>query len=741
MIRGRFYMRSKFAFVALVFLLLLMVACAQGEAKNDKLAYPKLILQKSAVPSIAKGIEKYPLLKESFEKAKRTADAAIEAGITVPFPKDPGGGYTHEKHKQNYNEMYNAGVVYQLTGEEKYAVFVRDMLLEYAKLYPTLGLHPMRKNQSPGKLFWQGLNESVWLVYSIQAYDCIHDFLTAEESENIENNLFRQVVKFFTEEDSYSFNRVHNHGTWAVAGVGMTGMVLGDASMVKQALYSTHLDGSGGFLKQIETLFSPDGYYAEGPYYQRYALLPFVVFAQALENNMPELKIFEYKNGVLKKAVSTLLQMTNSDGRFYPVNDAIKEKSWLTPELVFGTNIVYALTGDPTLLDVAQKQGRVMLSVQGLEVAKAVAEGKAQPFKRIPMLIHDGPDGKQGGLAILRVGEDDQQTSVLYKFSSQGMGHGHFDRLSINLFDKGEEIIPDYGAARFLNVAAKEGGRYLPENSSWAKQTIAHNTLVVNRQSNFEANSKVANRYSPVLLFSDLDSPDIQIVAARDTNCYSRVSLTRTLVLFQNEGRTFLVDLFDIESGEELTYDLPIYFNGQIIDTNFDYKRLTEYRTLGDAFGYQHLIVDAEAAGLTNPARVTWMQGVGFYSVNHVVDAATQFKVVRLGANDPNYNLRSQIGMVFSGKAPGKKLLLTVYEMHGSYNPVTEAVLNSESALEGLRLIRGDNDRVAVQMILRNKQELTLLIDLSFSNSENSMELEGKSVGWKGNYQILTHKN
>ncbi len=704
-------------------------------AKDD--GFPKLILQKSAVPEIVAGIEKYPLLKTSFEEAKDIADKGMEAGITVPFPKDPGGGYTHEKHKQNYVEMYNAGLMYQITGDEKYAVFVRDMMVEYAKLYPTLGIHPEQKNQAPGKLFWQGLNESVWLVYTIQAYDCIHDFLSAEERTNIENNLFREVVHFFTEEDKYSFDRVHNHGTWAVAGVGMTGMVLGDSVLVQKALYSTKLDGSGGFLKQIDDLFSPDGYYSEGPYYQRYALLPFIVFAQSLENNLPELNIFDYKSGVLTKAVTTVLQLTNSDGRFYPINDVIKEKSWLTQELIFGTNIVYPRTEDATLLDVATQQGRVILSAEGLSVAKAIAEGKTQKFERNSMIISDGADGKSGGLALLRLGETDNQTSVVFKFASQGMGHGHFDRLGLVMFDKGEEIIPDYGAARFLNVLAKDGGVYLPENKTWANQTVAHNALVINEQSHFNGELKESEKYNPKLVFADLANPEIQIVSATDENCYQGAILNRTLALLKVDGRTYLVDLFNIKNENKGQYDLPVYFNGQIIDANFDYSRLNQYKVLGKDNGYQHLIVDAEAKNISSTASITWMNGNGFYTLSTLAGSNTDFFVTRLGANDPKYNLRPQTGMLFRFPDSKNKKLLTVYEMHGSYNPASEAVSNSEGSVKNLQIIEGADENVLVELELKNDKKIQLLLDLNFSNSvSNKIEMDGKSINWEGNYKL-----
>jgi hypothetical protein len=108
--------------------------------------------------------------------------------------------------------MFRAGEVYQLTGDKKYALFVRDMLLAYAKMYPTLGLHPEHKGSGPGKLFWQGLNDCVWLVYTIQAYDCIFDFISEKERHEIESNLFEKIIHFFTVEDSSPL-LVHNHGT------------------------------------------------------------------------------------------------------------------------------------------------------------------------------------------------------------------------------------------------------------------------------------------------------------------------------------------------------------------------------------------------------------------------------------------------------------------------------------------------------------------------------------------------
>ena len=131
------------------------------------------------------------------------------------------------------------------------------------------------------------------------------------------------MVEFIAIHNKSTFEKIHNHATWAVTGVGMISYVMGDKDMLEKALYGLDKSGKSGFIRQIDQLFSPDGYFEEGPYYQRYSLQPFIMFAQAIENNEPERKIFEYKNGVILKAVTTLLQMSENNGQFFHFNDAL----------------------------------------------------------------------------------------------------------------------------------------------------------------------------------------------------------------------------------------------------------------------------------------------------------------------------------------------------------------------------------------------------------------------------------
>ena len=727
--------------------LVLLTSCkADGLRINssaEERHHPCLILTNESIPQIEKGLNYLPILQASFKEIKEAADIAIDKGIVVPIPKDPGGGYTHEQHKRNYLAMYHAGISYQITQETKYLDFVRAMLLAYAKMYPTLGVHPMQKNQAPGKLFWQGLNESVWLVYSIQAYDCVIESLSEDDRKTIEENLFRKVVEFFTIEDSYSFNRVHNHGTWAAAGVGMTGMVLKDSNYVQMALYGTDKSGNAGYLKQIDELFSPDGFYAEGPYYQRYAIMPFILFAQALDNNWPELEIFNYKDGVLNKAVITLLQLTDESGKFFPLNDAIKAKDYRTPELVFATNIVFNNTRDNSLADIANVHGKVMLSKEGLEVAKALYRREEIPFERKSMLISDGPDGNMGGVGLLRSDIQENNLTALFKATSQGMGHGHFDRLSYLVSENGNEIIQDYGAARFLNVEEKHGGRYLPENNTWAKQTVAHNTLVVNGESNFRGNLENASNHNPAVILADLDSDSQKIMVAVDSHCYAPGVFYRGLVLVDIEESSYLVDIIRFNSDQTNNLDLPLYYKGHLISTNFEYKANTkQIEVVGNEGGYQHLWKIASAENLEGTATITWKNHNRFYSFSTLMDRRGEILLTRIGANDPEFNLRNEPGILVRQKSSGDHSFISVIEAHGSSDPVIESVSGTKSAVKELKLLHQSEDYTITKITLSDGKEIQFALAFnSKPEQKHSLQIDDQTLAWQGVYDIKIKGN
>lgn len=699
--------------------------------------HPNLLVTKSDVVKIKENLNKYDLFTKSFYDAKRALDEALSKPIDVPYPKDAGGGYTHEKHKQNYNEMHIAGFMYQVTGDEKYARFIKSMLDKYADMYPGLKGHPEAKIESGGRLFWQTLNETVWLTHTIQAYDCIYDWLSGEDRAKYEKNIFIPMARFFMIDCEEEFDRIHNHGTWTVTAVGMTGLVLGIDEYVQKALYGSKLDKHGGFIPQLEQLFSPDGYYTEGGYYVRYALWPFFIFAEALANNLTDLNIYDYRDQIIKKAFYSALQMTYSNGAFMPINDALKEKTWLSPEIILGLNFVYERYGqDKQLLSLARKHNRVSLTGAGLLVAKGFQETETIPdFNWKSVQYTDGGDGLQGGVGIFRNGNKDDMQTLLFKYTSHGLSHGHYDKLHFLFYDQGEEIIQDYGAARFINIEQKFGGRYLPENKSYALQTIAHNTLVVDEKSHFDGIQEVSEKFHPEKYLYDSSNPDFQYMSAVDKDAYPGVKMQRTMILVNDKNlyRPAVIDIFKVLSEKVHQYDLPFYYMGHFISSSFQYNPFTSERNLlGKKNGYQHLWKEAE--GITKDGFiVTWLNKNRFYSLINSADSTANIIFTRIGGSDPNFNLRNEPGILIRKNARNYTFA-TVIEPHGVFDPTLEFTKDAYSTIQKVSVVY-DSDEYTVVKINGNRGiNWTLMLSNidSDRNKEHVIESGETKYKWQG---------
>ncbi len=681
-----------------------------------------------------------PLYAAEFELSRGFVDRMMAEGVVVPVPKDPGGGYTHEQHKSNYRAIYLAGDLYRLTGDTRYRDYVRDLLLAYAALYPTLGDHPARANQNTGRLFWQVLNDAVWLVYAVQGYEKVRAELTADQRRLIDDQLFRRAAHFLSVESVRTFDKIHNHATWATAGVGMTGYLLGDRDLVNRALLGSDKSGETGFLRQTELLFSPDGYYAEGPYYQRYALLPFMVFAGAIDRYEPARDIFGHRDGVLLKALRTTIQLSYA-GYFFPFNDALKDKGLKTDELYEGIAVAYAKSRDPSLLSIAQWQGRTVLSAKGLLVAEDLAAGKARPFPFTSQLFRDGPAGEQGAIAILRSGDGMTGQALVAKNGSQGMGHGHFDKLSWQFYDNGNEIVTDYGAARFLNIEAKRGGRYLPENESWAKQTVAHNTLVVDERSHFGGDLDTAEARSPEQL-AFVDQPGLKLSSAQIDDAYPGVAMTRTIALVDVEGleHPVVFDIVRAESRSTHSYDLPLHYMGQIMRVGFDLESHTTSRPLlGEANGYQHVWVDAEGAPANSEQGfVTWLSGDRFYTSRWIPQSGSKTYLAESGANDPDFNLRREPMVMQRVEDTREVSFVGILESHGNFDGAAERTTRSDSQVTALEHVRADGADL-VSLTARGGHQVTLAISHNRDPAaRHSAQFNGRTLRWQGFAAVIT---
>lgn len=727
---------------------------------NAKHQHPRLSLTKEGVANIRQQLGTVPLFDKEVADTRRDIDKAIMEGIDVPVPKDMAGGYTHETHKRNYKLMQKAGNLYQITGEEKYADYVKRMLMEYCEMYPTLPLHPTNKSYATGKIFWQCLNDANWMVFTSQAYDCIYDYLSEAERSKLETDLFIPFANFLSEGNPRFFNRIHNHSTWANAAVGMMALAMDNDSLLNKALYGLQEDGidpsevdnDGGFIKikgisktgflaQLDYSFSPDGYFAEGPYYLRYAIFPFLVFSHALHNNRPELDIFNYRDGILKKATNTLLQLTDNNGHFFPINDAQKGMSFKSYELVDAVNLLYYVDDSQDyLLDWAASQDFVALNEAGFKISRALSTHDAVKPPKKSKVFRDGVKGDGGGVAVLRV----EDLELLFKFSTQGMGHGHFDRLSYSLYDETGEVMQDYGAVRWVNVDQKGGGRYLPENKTFGKQSIGHNTIVINQESHYEGSVKKAEESNPTLFYTNFQNQNIKVISALENNAYKDVSLQRTIMLIDDEhlNGSLMLDISNIATDNAVTIDVPFWYMGQKMKSSFDCQRaLKAVKPIGNKNGYQHIWKESSCTVDSDSYSFTWFGDDKFYTLQSVSNKGDEIIMGRAGANDPAFNLRPDPVLIHRRQGTGKTTLVNIIEAHGTYDRNTEVPIQPYAEIKDIALKHSSDAYTILSFSSKDYiWECMIANNNALETAVHSKEVDGTTYSWKGFYKLNKFK-
>jgi hypothetical protein len=145
------------------------------------------------------------------------------------------------------------------------------------------------------------------------------------------------------------------------------------------------------------------------------------------------------------------------------------------------------------------------------------------------------------GLAILR--GRGLECSVYF---GRKNGHGHYDRLGLEVFGRGRRLTPDLGYPQFASESKNP--------PAWERNTISHNTVTVDerRQETGSAGS--------VHMFHG--SPRVQALEVSSNSTYRSTGLySRTVALVQGKG-SFFVDVFRVEGG--FAHDYSIHgFEGE----------------------------------------------------------------------------------------------------------------------------------------------------------------------------------
>ncbi|CED57765.1 putative heparinase [Aliivibrio wodanis] len=716
------------------------------------MSYQPLLLNFKEAAELRKELGKDSLLGKALTRDIKQTDAYMaDVGIEVPGHGE-GGGYEHNRHKQNYIHMDLAGRLFLITEETKYRDYIVDMLTAYATVYPTLESNVSLDSNPPGKLFHQTLNENMWMLYASCAYSCIYHTISEEQKRLIEDDLLKQMIEMFVVTYAHDFDIVHNHGLWAVAAVGICGYAINDQESVDKALYGLKMDKvSGGFLAQLDQLFSPDGYYMEGPYYHRFSLRPIYLFAEAIERRQPELGIYEFNDSVIKTTSYSVFKTAFPDGTLPALNDSSKTISINDEGVIMATSVCYhRYEQTETLLGMADHQQDVWVHSSGQTLSNAVEQAdEIKPFNWGSLFVTDGPEGEKGGVSILRHrDEKDDDTMALIWFGQHGsdhqyhsaLDHGHYDGLHLSVFNRGHEVLHDYGFGRWVNVEPKFGGRYIPENKTYCKQTVAHNTVTVDQktQNNFDtalAESKFGQKH-----FFVADDQSLQGMSGTISDYYTGVDMQRSIILAElpEFEKPLVIDVYRIEADAEHEYDLPVHHSGQIIRTDFDYQVESTLKPLGEDNGYQHLW-NVGSGKVEGSSLVSWLHDSSYYSLVTSAVEGSEVIFARTGANDPDFNLKSEPALILR-QSGQDHVFASVLETHGYFNESIEASVGARGLVKAVSVVGHNSIGTVVRIETTSGNTYHYGISNQAEDAQkalHSVEFGGNTYTWNGSFAQL----
>jgi hypothetical protein len=207
-----------------------------------------------------------------------------------------------------------------------------------------------------------------------------------------------------------------------------------------------------------------------------------------------------------------------------------------------------------------------------------------------------------------------------------------------------------------------------------------------------------------------------------------------------NFEKPLLIDIFDVKSNEVHQYDLPYYYFGQFLSTNFKYETPKIVEPLGSKNGYQHLWKEGFALVKDKNTKFTWMNNNQFYSLTSLTSSNDQIILARIGANDPEFNLRRDPAFIIRKKDTQNTTFVTALETHGSYDYVSESAKNAYSNIDQLEIVFQDTIYIGIKITDKKGIKTLLLLNTKINDAlqKNEINLDNKVYKWTGNYVIST---
>jgi len=422
-------------------------------------------------------------------------------------------------HKGLAQGLLDCGVMFQLSGDRRYAAKGKEILLAYAQKYRDYKLHTTRGAEKigGGRVGCQTLDEAMWLIPMAQGADLIWNTLSAAEQKLAADGLFRPAA---VEVILRHKGGIHNIQCWKNSAVGLVGFLLGDNALIAEAIDNP----DHGYRVQMAKGVSADGCWYEGAWgYHFFTMAAAWPLAEAARNCGINLYTADYQ-----RLFDGPLMLAMPNGHLPAFNDSDEADVFRYASFY---ELALARYGDARYAGVVAKSR--------CDSLQTLIAGTAQ-LPAAPANQRGSRNFPASGYAILCHGD----TWLALKYGPHGGGHGHPDKLNFVLYSRGEIVAPDPGTAKYG----------VPVQKEWYRTTLAHNTLVVDERSQAEATGSCLGFVA---------GKRISAVWADAGPIYSGVKFQRAVALF---GDDVLLFLDGIVSNTSHTFDIAYHNRGKFAE-------------------------------------------------------------------------------------------------------------------------------------------------------------------------------
>jgi hypothetical protein len=455
-------------------------------------------------------------------------------------------------------------LAWRMTGDTKYAQLVKTQLLQLTGRDAWDGMD----DRAPR---WNaGLGTSHSSYTASMAFDCIYDYLSKQERQEIAGKIVKLGIEPSIGDWISADKRIHSlnsmgHNWWSavvheagIASLAVMNEVPEAAQWAKQVLRAgtEWFAFSGSVLENKPSSFDPDGGFYESVGYANYGVSEYLLFRLAWTNAVAPVKM-PYDN-LLEKTMDWWLHAC------YPNNGKLMS-------LNFGDSSPFANGDRPVKLMIALGFGKERYSWYLGQTGKGAVNEDLnvntalglvyQPAKAPAVKIPDiAPSAiyKDMGWAMLRSSWDKNATMLGVKCGFT-WNHAHADAGSFVLYHNGKNLLIDGG----------DVGYALDEYSNYFVRSDAHNVMLFNGRAQDPQDQYNAVK-APGHVYNMIDGGSIKYVLADATGPTAHYFL-RNYRSFLWVGNVILV-IDDVKTYEAGKFEFLLHFDKDAKRKGPDYE-------------------------------------------------------------------------------------------------------------------------------------------------------------------------